>query len=101
MATVPRAVASGHQADAVVEGRHVRAGTDVEVVGGRADGVGDGEDGGEVVGETAGNSGGAFERVGLAGAGHPRHANVAAFLGDGGDAEERGAVGRVGAGKNL
>jgi hypothetical protein len=57
-----------HEADAVVECRHVGRRAEIEVVRDRADGVGDGENRGEVVGVTvAGIASGAFERVGLVG----------------------------------
>src|ERR1041384_7090628 len=90
-----------HEADAVVERRHVSGRADVEVVRCRADGVGGGEDGGEVVGETAGGAGGALKCVRSANASHPRHANVVVGSRDGGDAEEGGTVGRVCAGLGL
>src|SRR6266850_2473837 len=87
-----------HQSNPIIAGCAGGGGSaDIEIVGHAADGVGNGEDGGEVVGvASVGVTGGTFERVGLAGAGHPSHANVVALRLDVGDAERGRAVGRVG-----
>src|SRR5205807_1275445 len=81
---------SRHQPHAIVESWYVRDGAEVEVVRRGTDGVGDGVDRSEVISREAAAAvaGSALERVGLAGAAHPRDADVIALLGDGGDAEE-------------